>query len=243
MFVRIRMKYRSKMSAAMMRSARRFAARPKRLIVQTPIRLAFAIALLGITAFGCDSNTAPIPDEPAQSSSGPSNGSFASSNDADCLPTIALVDQHGAKVSLAALKGKPVLIDFIYANCDSACPLMTARFAQIAGRLGSNLGTKVTMVSITIDPEHDHPAQLLDYAKTHAADRDGWLLLTGKPADIDAVLHIYGLKREREADGSVAHVTTSFLVGPNGRQIRMYATLEVTPDTVVGDIDRALPKG
>ncbi len=214
------------------------------------LRLALA-AVLGGIAFGCETNTTPIPDTPAQSSNTSPNesasGSFASSNTADCLPAIDLVDQHGATVSLATLKGKPVLIDFIYANCATACPVLTSRFAQIAGKLGGDLGTRVTMVSVTIDPEHDHPAQLLDYAKTHNADRDGWLLLTGTPADIEAVLRLYQLKREREADGTIAHVTTSFLLGPDGKQIRTYDTMEVAPDTVVGDIDRSysskLPKG
>jgi protein SCO1/2 len=221
--------------------------RPRKSIPQALLRIAFAVGLIGIAAVGCDSNTTPIPDTPGQSSNGSSKGSFASNNAADCLPAIDLVDQHGATVSLAALKGKPTLIDFIYANCATACPVLTARFAQIAGKLSGDLGTKVTMVSITIDPEHDHPVQLLDYARTHDADRRGWLLLTGKPADIDAVLHIYQLKREREPDGTIAHVTTSFLVGADGRQMRMYDTMEVAPDTVVSDIDwtlaRALPKG
>jgi cytochrome oxidase Cu insertion factor (SCO1/SenC/PrrC family) len=206
----------------------------------TAALLRVALVLIGSTAFGCDSNTAPIPDVPAQSSSGSSNGSFASNNTADCLPAIDLTDQRGAAVSLAALKGKPVLIDFIYANCATACPVLTARFAQIAGKLGGDLGTKATMVSITIDPEHDHPAQLLEYARNHNADRSGWLLLTGKPADIDAVLHAYHLKREREPDGTITHVTTSFLVGADGRQIRMYDTMEVAPSTVLSDIAAAL---
>jgi cytochrome oxidase Cu insertion factor (SCO1/SenC/PrrC family) len=240
--MRIRMKHLLSMC-----TASRFTARSRSAIAPALLRIVFAAGLIGVTACGCDSNTAPIPDAPAQSSNGSSNGSFAANDTADCLPAIALADQHGAKVSLAALKGKPVLIDFIYANCATACPVLTARFAQIAGKLGGDLGTKVTMVSITIDPEHDHPAQLLDYARTHNADRDGWLLLTGQPADIDALLRIYQLKREREPDGTIAHVTTSFLVGADGRQIRMYDTMEVAPDTVVSDIDvalaRALPKG
>ncbi len=206
-------------------------------------RLAFALGLCAFVGMlGCNSNTAPLPDTPAQSANGASNGSFAATNGADCLPAIDLADQHGKTVSLAALKGKPVLIDFIYTNCATACPVLTSRFAQIADKLGSALGTRLTMVSITIDPEHDHPAQLLDYAKTHDADRTGWLLLTGTPADVEAVLRIYGLKREREPDGTIAHVTTSFLVGADGRQIRMYDTMVVAPATVVGDIDRILPR-
>jgi cytochrome oxidase Cu insertion factor (SCO1/SenC/PrrC family) len=186
---------------------------------------------------GCDSNVLSLFDKPV-----PPSGSFPTNNTADGLPAITLIDQHGEKISLAALKGKPVLVDFIYATCATACPLMTSRFAKIADQLGSDLGTKVTMVSITIDPEHDHPAQLLDYAKTHGADRAGWLMLTGKRADIEAVMRIYRLNREREADGTIGHVTMSFLVGPDGRQIRMYDTMEVAPGVVISDIDKAYPK-
>jgi cytochrome oxidase Cu insertion factor (SCO1/SenC/PrrC family) len=200
------------------------------------LRVAFAFGLAGLGAFnGCDSNTAPLPSAPASA-----EGSFPANNPADSLPAIDLVDQYGATVSLASLKGKPVLIDFIYTNCATACPVLTARFAQIAHKLGENLGSRVTMVSITLDPEHDHPAQLLEYAKTHEVNRDGWILLTGKPENIDALLRIYRIKREREPDGTIAHVATSFLVGGNGRQLRMYNAMEVAPDTVVGDIDRAL---
>jgi len=216
----------------------RFSQPPKRFISQRLLRIALVAGFIGIAAFGCNSNTAETPEPASQSP----RGSFAANNPADCLPAIDLVDQHGAKVSLAALKGKPVLINFIYASCATVCPLMTSRFVQIAGNLGGDLGTKVTMVSITIDPEHDHPAQLLDYARTHNADRKGWLMLTGTPADIETVMRIYRLNREREPDGSIAHVTTSFLVGADGRQIRMYSTMEVSPDTVVGDLERAFPR-
>jgi protein SCO1/2 len=202
------------------------------------IVMTFALAGFGAAA-GCQTNTAPISDAPAPSA----NGSFASNNPADCLPAITLIDQHGAALSLASLKGKLVLIDFIYTNCGTACPVLTSRFAQIARRLGSELGSQIAMVSITLDPEHDHPAQLLEYTKTHDASRDGWLLLTGKPEDIDAVLRLYRIKREREPDGTIAHVTTSFLIGPDGKQMRMYDEMEVAPATVIADIERALAKG
>ena len=202
------------------------------------IVLAFGLAGFGVLA-SCETNTAPIPNAPAQSA----NGSFASNNPADCLPAITLTDQHGRRVSLGSLKGRPVLIDFIYANCATACPVLTSRFAQIANRLGSKLGSQITIVSVTLDPEHDHPPQLLEYAKTHDADRNGWLLLTGKPEDIDAVLRIYRIKRERESDGTIAHVATSFLVGADGKQMRTYNAMEVAPNTVVGDIEHALANG
>lgn len=188
---------------------------------------------------GCDRNTSAISAVPSAAN----NGSFAAHSDADCLPDIPLVDQYGHATSLAALKGKLVLIDFFYANCPTACPLLTAKFASVAKRLGHDLGKKVTLVSVTIDPEHDHPAQLLNYAKTHEADYKGWMFLTGKPDDVVNVMRVYHLRRERQPDGTLSHVATCFLIGPDGRQERLYDALDVKAATVVADVDHAASRG
>lgn len=198
---------------------------------------ALIVALAVLSA--CEKNPAPFAASPADSGS----GSYAASDKADCLPAITLMDQRGRAVALSSLKGKPVLIDFIYANCDTACPLLTAKFAAVAKLLGRRLGADVTMVSITIDPEHDHSAELLAYARAHEADYPGWLFLTGAPADIERVLKIFGLQRARSPDGTISHMASSFMLGPDGRQERIYDALEVPPQTVVSDLGRAQASG
>jgi protein SCO1 len=167
-------------------------------------------------------------------------GSYAAANSNDCLPAIALVDQHGHDVTLASLKGRPVLIDFIYTTCPGPCPLMTSQMASVANLLGPKLGSQVTFVSISIDPEHDRPAELEKYAREFKADEAGWLFLTGTPAQIDRVLALYHLKRGRNPDGTVNHAAASFLLGPDGHQVRQYQPLEVKASAVVADIDRML---
>ncbi len=174
---------------------------------------------------------------------GGEKGSYAAANTNDCLPNITLVDQNGNRVSLASLKGKPVLIDFVYTSCTSTCPMLTAKMAAVARKLGPELGSGVRIVSITLDPEHDGPAELLDYARRENAAEPGWLFLTGSPADVDAVLARFRLKRERESDGSVMHTISAFLLGPDGRQIRQYNALEVNADTVAADVNRASARG
>jgi protein SCO1 len=167
-------------------------------------------------------------------------GSYAAANSSDCLPDVALVDQHGHQVTLASLKGRPVLIDFIFTTCPGPCPLMTSRMAAVAKLLRPKLGSQVTFISITIDPEHDRPAQLARYAREFHADEPGWLFLTGTPAQIDRVLALYHLTRTRNPDGTVNHAIASFLLGPDGHQVRQYQPLEVKASAVVADIDRAL---
>jgi protein SCO1/2 len=170
-------------------------------------------------------------------------GDYPAANGNNCLPEVSLIDQHGASISLASLKGKPVLIDFIYTSCASTCPTLTAKMAAIAHRLGPALGADVRIVSITLDPEHDTPAELAKYAASHDANGNGWIFLTGPPAHIDQVLALFKLRRMREDDGTITHSVSAFLLGPDGHQIRQYNALDVSPEAVVGDVDRARGKG
>jgi len=170
-------------------------------------------------------------------------GDYPAANGNNCLPDVSLIDQHGAAVSLGSLKGKLVLIDFIYTSCASTCPMLTAKMAAIAHQLGPALGADVTIVSISLDPEHDTPAELAKYAKSHDADGPGWIFLTGPPAKIDQVLALFNLRRTRESNGSITHSIEAFLLAPDGHQIRQYSALDVSPDAVVDDVDRARLKG
>jgi protein SCO1/2 len=170
-------------------------------------------------------------------------GDYPAANGNNCLPEVSLIDQHGTTVSLASMKGKPVLIDFIYTSCTDTCPMLTAKMAAIAHQLGPALGADVMIVSITLDPEHDGPAELAKYARERGADANGWIFLTGPPAKIDQVLALFKLRRTRESDGTITHSIEAFLIGPDGHQIRQYNALDVSPDAVVADVDRARGKG
>ncbi|MBV8137634.1 MAG: SCO family protein [Deltaproteobacteria bacterium] len=170
-------------------------------------------------------------------------GAYSPSSSVDCLANLTLTDQNGKKVSLASLKGKPALFDFIYASCPGPCLMLTSRMRLIANRLGPMLGSKVWFVSVTVDPEHDGAAELLNYAKQQGADRNGWLFLTGSPADIEQLMNRFKLVRQREADGTVDHVLEFFLVGPDGRQLYQYAASHAEPALVSSDIRQAAETG
>jgi len=160
-----------------------------------------------------------------------------------CLTDTTLVDQNGVNLSLASLKGKPLVVDFIYTSCPGTCLMETAKLANVALRLGPELGSKVTIVSITVDPEHDGPKQLLEYARQQGADEKGWYFLTGSPADVDRALSGFKVIREKEPDGSVSHLVSMFLVGPDGRELREYNGEIVKPANIVDDVNKSLSKG
>ncbi|HEV7989125.1 MAG TPA: SCO family protein, partial [Candidatus Binataceae bacterium] len=112
---------------------------------------------------------------------------------------------------------------------------LTARMKKIADRLGPKLGTEVRIVSITVDPEHDQPKQLLAYASAQGANVNGWLFLTGTPRQIEDVMSRFKLIRQREADGTVDHVLEFFLVDANGRALFQYMGERVEPEEVAKD--------
>jgi len=193
------------------------------------LSLTMLVVLVGVvTLTGCRRPAADIGER----------GGFEVRNTSDCLPDITLVDQHGRDVSLSSLKGKPVLFDFIYTKCPGPCVLLTAQMKQVANRLGPKLGTEARIVSITVDPEHDHPAELLAYANKQGADVSGWLFLTGTPKQIDDVMARFNLIRQREADGTVDHVLEFFLVDGSGRALLQYMGQKAAPDWVASDVER-----
>jgi protein SCO1 len=168
---------------------------------------------------------------------------YEATNKADCLPPLKLVDQHNEPVVLSSLKGKPVLVDFIYTSCPGPCLTETQKMAKVADVLSRDLGSRVLLLSITVDPEHDGPQQLLQYAQKQDVDRAGWYFLTGSPKTIEDGMKNFELIRQRESDGTVDHIIGVFLLGPDGRELREYNGEILNAEGVTADINKALTKG
>ena len=80
------------------------------------------------------------------------------------------------------IQGKTVMVNLMSISGETANPV-TASLAAVQEALGDRLGRDAFMVSITVDPEHDSPRALREFAARHGA-RPGWLFLTGEPAAI-----------------------------------------------------------
>jgi len=109
--------------------------------------------------------------------------------------------------------------------------------------LGAELGTKVEVVSVSIDPERDGPRDLDNFAKQQGADRRGWIFLTGTPEQTERLLKTYKLERIRYPDGTIEHIIAFFLLGPDGLQRRQYNPNDVKADDVAQDIEKLLARG
>ena len=151
----------------------------------------------------------------------------------------ALLDQEGAQLTLASLRGKVVVVTFIYATCTDTCPVLTAKMVSLQGPLAADFGPRVRFVSITVDPEVDTPAVLRAYAKTHGANPAGWSFLTGTPSAIEGVVRSYGAFAKRTEQGSVYHLFLTSLIDRQGRLRVQYLGYRFKPDELLQDL-RAL---
>ena len=127
------------------------------------------------------------------------------------FPNVPLVTQNGETVHFFddVIKNKIVAINFIYTTCADTCPLETAHLTKVQKILGDRVGKDVFFYSISIDPEHDTPEVLKDYAQLFKAN---WTFLTGEEQDIILLRKKLGLYLEDIQDGSLNH-NVSMIIG------------------------------
>ena len=127
------------------------------------------------------------------------------------FPNVTLVSQDGKEMRFYddMIKGKIVLINFMFATCHDACPLETAKLRQVQEQLGDRVGREVFMYSITITPEHDTPEVLKEYMEKFKV-APGWQFMTGKIEDINLIRKKLGLYEEGEVNSD--H-TQSLMIG------------------------------
>jgi len=113
---------------------------------------------------------------------------------------VALVNQNGETLRFYSdlLKGKVVVINVFFTSCHGACPPMILNMQKIQDQLGDRLGKEAHLISITVDPAIDTPAQLKEYARKFNA-KPGWHFITGKKQDVEFALAKLGQAvKERE---------------------------------------------
>ena len=152
---------------------------------RSPFRWLAAACCAG-SAMLCSS--APLAhEEKNQTVAWPGGNHFERSARSYTIPDVVLVDSDARPVRLRDLLASedPVMLNFIFTTCSTICPVMVKVFADVPSRLGPEV-KNLRMISISIDPENDTPAQLKTYAKNFGGGLQ-WRFLTGRVQDIKTV--------------------------------------------------------
>jgi protein SCO1/2 len=138
------------------------------------------------------------------------------------VPDVTLVNQDGVKVRLKTLleTDSPVVINFIYGTCTTICPVLSAGFLNLQKKLGKER-RKVTLISITIDPENDTPKVMKDYLQNFRA-QEGWDFLTGSRADINTVMRAF----DAYIPDKMSHYPINIIRSPkDGSWVRLFGIM------------------
>ena len=132
----------------------------------------------------------------------------------DSAPAMRLVDQHGAEVTLEALHGRPVLVTFAYAHCETVCPLIVEEVLAAQTRVAD---LRPIVLVVTLDPWRDTPSRLASIAAAWRTGGDAHVL-SGPPDEVDRVLNAWRVPRARnERTGDFSHPSMVYVIDPGGR--------------------------
>lgn len=133
-------------------------------------------------------------------------------------PPLSLLDQSGVRRDLGDVAGRPVVVTFAYAHCETVCPLLVHN--AIAAQ-NSLRGTKhdVALLVITLDPARDTPARLPAIAAQWGLRPDAYIL-SGTTSEVQKTLDDWGVARSyNTTNGDVTHPSIAYIIGRNGRLI------------------------
>jgi protein SCO1/2 len=151
-------------------------------------------------------------------------------------PEFALTSQDGAPVTLGDFRGKVVAVTFIFTMCTATCPVLTPMMSFVQDQLGSDFGTKIAFVSITVDPERDTTDVLKEYAQAFGANLAGWSFLTGTSAAIQDVTRRYGVYASKSGNGDVDHTFLTSVVDRRGILRVQYLGVRFDPEEFRHDL-------
>lgn len=98
------------------------------------------------------------------------------------LSNMYLTDSEGKALTTAQLKGKFVLVSFFFSRCSGICPMVTANVKRMREQLSNR--QNLVFLSITVDPEHDKPAELRQFRMRNKVPFSDWYFATGTKNEI-----------------------------------------------------------
>jgi len=194
------------------------------LVTMLSALLVAGAGLLGANSMAHD----PLSPEPANMQANKAASASAK------LFDVELTNQEGKKARFKSdvIGDRIVVLDNIYTNCTTICPILTTIMTNVHHRLGDRAGKEVALVSLSVDPGTDTPQRLNAYARRHKAV---WNLWTGPKANMDQVLKGLGIYTPEYNDHP-----SSILVGDGktGEWTRFYGF--ASPEQIVKKVDELL---
>lgn len=137
------------------------------------------------------------------------------------VPTLALQTANGGRIDFRELRGRWLLVDFIYTNCATTCSAQGGEFARLQRALAAPIAAgEVALLSISFDPDRDDPTALAAYQRIHRDQGAGWI--AARPTDraaLAALARAFGVVAVPDGAGGFVHNAAISVVDPEGRLV------------------------
>ncbi|WP_237604592.1 MULTISPECIES: SCO family protein [Salinicoccus] len=158
-----------------------------------------------------------------------------------------VTNQNGETFTKADMEGKVWLLDFIFTNCATVCPPMTANMTQVVNTLEEKGIEDYGVISFSVDPKTDSPEVLTDYLSYYdVPESTEWQMVTGYDYDFIRNFAESNFKTivapPPEGSNQVTHGISFYLIDQNGKIIKDYSGVdtgdtEFALDEIVSDVE------
>ncbi|MFC5407410.1 SCO family protein [Cohnella soli] len=158
------------------------------------------------------------------------------------LEPFTYTDQSGKPFALSDLSGKVWVSDFIFTQCTTVCPMLTANMAKLQQQL-QEADVQAELVSFSVDPKNDTPEGMKAYFGKFSEDDVNWHGLTGYSFEEIRRFSRTNYKVAVEKDASsdqVIHGTSFYLVDQTGTVVASYDGQDPPYKQIVKDVKSLL---
>jgi len=155
------------------------------------------------------------------------------------LKGIELRDHRGQAVDAPSLQSRPLLMNFVFTGCSTTCPTQVHELAELHRALPDDVRAAVRFLSVTVDPSHDTPQSLAEFARRMGADLPGWRFATGAPPQVEALLaRMQAFSPRRGQARPQDHRTSLYLFDAGGVLVQRFAGVPVDRPRLADELSR-----
>lgn len=140
-------------------------------------------------------------------------------------------DDGGRTVTLASLRGRPVVVAMFFASCEYACPVLVNDLARLRAQLPEAVRAETRFLLVSFDTARDTPSALQAFRSRMALDA-GWTLLRGDDDAVRELAMVLGVKYKQDARGQFSHSNLLTVLNREGEIAHQLAGLN-------GDVSEA----
>ena len=134
-------------------------------------------------------------------------------------PGFTLTDQHGHTMSLASLRGKVVVLEFMDPHCTDICPIVSQEFVDAYHELGARSG-KVVFAAINVNQYHASVRDMAAYSAQHQMSTiPSWHFFTGPLPALKTAWRDYNIQVEApNPNADIVHTSAVYFIDARGAE-------------------------